>query len=172
MAIRNFASVLADLEQMCTPQEFGHVLASFISSIQYSDDLKLLNTEKLFFVYNLLSSSRFYKNNHEVAHILNPTLVQTIKAHLGGLAARLKGPTGLTDEYASSPSIGSSLSLGSPNTGPSSPGLGPSLALSSGAGVSAVFSKDSPTGNQTSKAPFKEDELTQCMSSNALISHF
>lgn len=90
MAIRNFASVLPDLEQICTPQEFSHVIANFICSIQYSDELRLLNTEKLYFVYNLLSSSRFYKNNNEVVRILNPALMQTIKAHLGGLAARAR----------------------------------------------------------------------------------
>lgn len=138
MAIRNFASILPDLELMCIPQEFSHVLASFISSIQYSDDLKLLNTEKLFFVYNLLSSSR-YKNNNEVARILNPTLVQTIKVHLGGLAARIKLAHGTSEEF-------------SPN---SLVGIG-NTTFSGG-----VLGKES-LNNQTNTSPFKEDELTQC----------
>ena len=104
-AIKNFGSMLVDMEQIFSITQLANILAKFIDSVQYrsalfcfvlfcfvmlcyvmlcyvmlcyvilcyiyifiylinlfySDDLKLLNTEKLFFVYNLISGT-FYRN--------------------------------------------------------------------------------------------------------------
>eukprot|EP00026_Physarum_polycephalum_P000045 Phypoly_transcript_00045.p1 GENE.Phypoly_transcript_00045~~Phypoly_transcript_00045.p1 ORF type:complete len:1883 (+),score=230.21 Phypoly_transcript_00045:40-5688(+) len=116
-AIKNFASMLVDMEQIFSITQLAGILSKFIDSVQYSDDLKLLNTEKLFFIYNLISGT-FYRNE-DCIRVLNPVLAHQMKAHLAGIVARRAAAALHISPIPSSPII-------SP---PSSPALSHSSSL-------------------------------------------
>eukprot|EP01119_Soliformovum_irregulare_P019984 TRINITY_DN6420_c0_g1_i1.p1 TRINITY_DN6420_c0_g1~~TRINITY_DN6420_c0_g1_i1.p1 ORF type:complete len:1484 (+),score=565.54 TRINITY_DN6420_c0_g1_i1:731-5182(+) len=81
-AIKNFGSAIMDLGRVFDVSQLSALIRDFVDSIQYDQNLKLHNMEKLYMLGKLLRASIF---KEEVGReIITPLIMKNIAIHLGG----------------------------------------------------------------------------------------
>lgn len=99
VALKNFISIFTDLEKIFNINERSKIAIDFINSVKYDESRKILNSEKLQLILNLVESDLFLHDgmqlafniiiflNHlfaEVRGVMLPTIARHLKQHLSG----------------------------------------------------------------------------------------
>ena len=80
LALKNFSSMSQDLKSIFDVKEYCAITIKFIESVQYTENFKLMNIEKLQLIHKLVSSDLFV--NKESRDLLVPLVISQVKIHI------------------------------------------------------------------------------------------